>query len=108
MLRHDALRVSHPLGLFGVCRVVYKARNRETKQMVALKCIKMENEKEGFPITAMREIKVLQRVHHTNIVGLLEVITSNGKISTSSMGLRARVAFIFIVYIFFIIKTSVS
>lgn len=60
----------------GTYGVVYKARNRETNELVALKCIKMENEKEGFPITAMREIKVLQKLHHKNVVALKEIITS--------------------------------
>ena len=35
----------------------------------------MENEKEGFPITAVREIKILRQLHHPNIVNLKEIIT---------------------------------
>lgn len=38
---------------------VFKAKDRETGEVVAIKKIKMENEKEGFPITAVREIKIL-------------------------------------------------
>jgi cyclin-dependent kinase 2 len=34
--------------------VVYKARDRDTKRVVALKKIKLENEDEGVPSTAMR------------------------------------------------------
>ena len=30
--------------------------------MVALKKVKMDNEKEGFPITAIREIKILKLI----------------------------------------------
>ena len=33
----------------------------------------MENEKEGFPITALREIKILQLLNHENIVNLIEI-----------------------------------
>lgn len=33
----------------------------------------MENEKEGFPITALREIKILQKVKHENVVNLYEI-----------------------------------
>ena len=33
----------------------------------------MENEKEGFPITALREIRILQLLNHENIVNLLEI-----------------------------------
>ena len=39
---------------------VYKARNVETGALVALKRIRMEAEKDGFPVTAVREIKLLQ------------------------------------------------
>ena len=33
----------------------------------------MENEKEGFPITALREIRILQLLNHENIVNLIEI-----------------------------------
>lgn len=36
---------------------VYLAREKATGREVALKKVRMENEKEGFPITAIREIK---------------------------------------------------
>jgi CTD kinase subunit alpha len=32
----------------------------------------MENEKEGFPITALREIRILQLLRHENIVNLVK------------------------------------
>lgn len=44
----------------GTYGVVYKARNRNTKEIVALKKIKLENEDEGVPSTAMREISILK------------------------------------------------
>ncbi|ETN73815.1 kinase domain protein [Necator americanus] len=44
--------------------------------MVALKKILMENEKEGFPITALREVKMLQQLKHENITDLIEVCSS--------------------------------
>ena len=40
---------------------------------MALKKVLMENEKEGFPITALREIRILQLLNHENIVNLLEI-----------------------------------
>lgn len=36
----------------------------------------MENEKEGFPLTAIREIMILKRLNHKNIINLLEIVTS--------------------------------
>lgn len=65
-------------GTFGK---VYKARNTITNVHVALKRIRMEAEREGFPVTAMREIKLLQSLRHQNIVRLYEMMVSNGKIT---------------------------
>ena len=42
---------------------------------MALKKVRLENEKEGFPITAVREIKILRQLNHKNVVRLSEVIT---------------------------------
>merc|ERR1719412_2143349 len=41
----------------------------------ALKKVRLENEKEGFPITAVREIKILRQLRHKNIIGLKEIVT---------------------------------
>lgn len=46
--------------------------------MVALKRVRMDNEKEGFPITAIREIKILKILNHKNVVRLKEIVTSKG------------------------------
>ncbi|XP_026287752.1 cyclin-dependent kinase 12 isoform X1 [Frankliniella occidentalis] len=54
---------------------VYKAKDKRTKEMVALKKVRLENEKEGFPITAVREIKILRQLNHKNIVNLREIVT---------------------------------
>ncbi|KAK7061750.1 Pkinase-domain-containing protein [Favolaschia claudopus] len=64
-------------GTFGK---VYKAQNTVTKRHVALKRIRMESEKEGFPVTAMREIKLLQSLRHENVVRLYEMMVSNGSV----------------------------
>ncbi|CAO3620865.1 unnamed protein product [Cunninghamella blakesleeana] len=59
---------------------VYKARNCKTGQLMALKRIRMKTEKEGFPITAMREIKLLQKLKHERIVRLQEILVSKGSV----------------------------
>lgn len=60
-------------------RLVWKARDKETKELVALKQVKPLNKKEGIPRTALREIKILQRLRHRNIVGLKEIVIRSGK-----------------------------
>lgn len=57
-------------GTFGE---VFKAKHRQTGRKVALKKVRTENEKEGFPITALREIKILQLLKHENVVNLIEI-----------------------------------
>ena len=46
------------------------------KELVALKQIYQKDEKEGFPITALREIQILSKLNHRNIVRLLEIVLS--------------------------------
>lgn len=43
----------------GTYGVVFKARDRETDAIVALKKIRLENTDEGIPSTAIREISLL-------------------------------------------------
>lgn len=46
---------------------------------VALKKIRMDTEKEGFPITAIREVKILQSLKDNNIVNLIEIVRSDSE-----------------------------
>ena len=57
-------------GTFGE---VHKARSLKKSHLVALKKILMHNEKDGFPITALREIKLLKMLSHPNILKLEEM-----------------------------------
>jgi serine/threonine protein kinase len=54
----------------GTYGTVYRAKEVETGELVAVKQVKLQNEKEGFPITALREIRLLQQLRHPNIVEL--------------------------------------
>lgn len=38
----------------------------------------MDSENQGFPITAIREIKILQTLKHRNIIQLRDVVASAG------------------------------
>jgi len=55
---------------------VYKAKDRLTSELVAMKKIRLTHEKEGFPITAIREIKLLRDMDHENVVKLKEVVST--------------------------------
>ncbi|KAI9924343.1 P-TEFb-associated cyclin-dependent protein kinase Cdk9 [Aspergillus wentii] len=63
-------------GTFGE---VYKARLKKDSSVVALKKILMHNEKDGFPITALREIKLLKMLCHPNILQLKEMAVERSK-----------------------------
>ncbi len=41
--------------------------------------VRTDNEKEGFPFTAVREIKILKKLHHDSIIQLIDVITDKPK-----------------------------
>lgn len=65
----------------GTYGVVYKAKNVETGQIVALKRIKLDSEDEGLPATAIKEISLLKGLNHPNIVRLHEVVHEEKKLT---------------------------
>jgi len=64
----------------GTYGVVYKAKDKQTKEFFALKKIRLESEDEGIPSTAIREISLLKELQHPNVVRLHDVIHSNKKL----------------------------
>jgi len=64
----------------GTYGVVYKAKDKQTDVIVALKRIRLEVEDEGIPSTTLREISVLRQLDHPNIVKLNDVIQSEGRL----------------------------
>lgn len=65
----------------GTYGLVFKARNRKTQELVALKKIRLESEDEGTPSTAVREISILKQLQHPNIVQLLEVVHTESSLT---------------------------
>jgi len=61
----------------GTYGVVYRAECKKTREIVALKRLKMEKEKEGFPITSLREINTLMKAPHENIVRVKEIVVGS-------------------------------
>jgi serine/threonine protein kinase len=58
---------------------VYKARDLQTGDIVALKWVKVFDAGVGIPVSFYRETKVLGAVRHEGIVGLREVVMSENK-----------------------------
>lgn len=57
--------------------VVYRAKHIKSGQIVALKRLKLEAEKDGFPVTSIREIHTLKMLKHPNIVMVTDVVTNS-------------------------------
>ncbi|OCL08983.1 Pkinase-domain-containing protein [Glonium stellatum] len=63
----------------GTYATVFKGRNRQTGEFVALKEIHLDSE-EGTPSTAIREISLMKELKHENIVSLHDVIHTENKL----------------------------
>ncbi|SPN97211.1 related to cyclin dependent kinase C [Cephalotrichum gorgonifer] len=63
-------------GTFGE---VHRARSRKTNAIVALKKIIMHHEKDGFPITSLREIRLLKLLSHKNVVHLEDMAVEHSQ-----------------------------
>ncbi|KAA6416179.1 MAG: CMGC CDK CDK5 kinase [Lasallia pustulata] len=63
----------------GTYATVFKGRNRQTGELVALKEIHLDSE-EGTPSTAIREISLMKELKHDNIVSLHDVIHTENKL----------------------------
>jgi cyclin-dependent kinase 12/13 len=57
---------------------VFVGQDKVSGAIVALKRFNTEQEENGFPITAIREVKILKSLKHVNIVTLKEIVTSKG------------------------------
>ena len=68
---------------------MFVGADKVTGEIAALKRINTEAEENGFPITAIREVKILKALNHDNIVLLKEIVTSKGKSKVSCSCLEA-------------------
>ncbi|XP_049875420.1 cyclin-dependent kinase 10 [Pectinophora gossypiella] len=58
----------------GTYGIVYRAKDKLNGNIVALKKVRMDVEKDGLPLSGLREIQVLMSCRHENIVQLKEVL----------------------------------
>ncbi|XP_039069397.1 cyclin-dependent kinase G-2-like isoform X2 [Hibiscus syriacus] len=65
----------------GTYGIVYRAKDKKTGEIVALKKVKIlggrELEEYGFPVTSLREINILASFHHPSIVEVKEVVVDD-------------------------------
>ncbi|XP_077060669.1 cyclin-dependent kinase 4 [Siphateles boraxobius] len=60
----------------GAYGTVYKARDRDSGQFVALKSVRVQTNQDGLPLSTVREVALLKRLEqfdHPNIVRLMDV-----------------------------------
>ena len=65
----------------GTYGTVYKAKDRESGEIVALKVVRLDEDDEGVPSAALREICLLKELKHKNIVLLMDVLHKNLKLT---------------------------
>eukprot|EP00092_Neocalanus_flemingeri_P046247 GFUD01052009.1.p1 GENE.GFUD01052009.1~~GFUD01052009.1.p1 ORF type:complete len:305 (-),score=76.85 GFUD01052009.1:178-1092(-) len=65
----------------GTYGTVFKAKNRESGEIVALKRVRLDDDDEGVPSSALREICLLKELKHKNIVALYDVLHSERKLT---------------------------
>ena len=51
-------------------RYTDRARDKRSNSIVAMKKVRMERESSGMPISSIREVTLMRRVHHKNIDNL--------------------------------------
>uniref|UniRef100_A0A915PXC8 Cell division protein kinase 5 n=1 Tax=Setaria digitata TaxID=48799 RepID=A0A915PXC8_9BILA len=65
----------------GTYGTVFKAKNCDTQEIVAMKCVRLDDDDEGVPSSALREICLLKELKHENIVRLYDVVHSERKLT---------------------------
>lgn len=71
----DAFQKKYQVGQ-GTYGSVFVGQDHSNGEIVALKRINTEQEENGFPITALREVKILKALNHENVIKLKEIVTS--------------------------------
>ena len=61
----------------GTYGIVFKARDKKTGEVAALKRVKMDEATDGFPLTALREVNILLSLDHPSIVNVNEVVVGS-------------------------------
>ncbi|CAI5444964.1 unnamed protein product [Caenorhabditis angaria] len=77
MLKYDKMEKIGE-GTYGT---VFKARNKDSGEIVALKRVRLDDDDEGVPSSALREVCILRELKHRNVVRLYDVVHSENKLT---------------------------
>ena len=61
----------------GAYGAVYKAKNVNTNEIVAIKKVKIDMEEDGVPATAIREVSIVQELTHPNITPIIDLFVNS-------------------------------
>jgi serine/threonine protein kinase len=62
----------------GTYGIVFFAKDKNSNEQLAIKKMKVLDNQDGFPITSLREVKILKMLsNHPNIVSLKEVVVGH-------------------------------
>jgi serine/threonine protein kinase len=65
----------------GTYGVVYRAVDKSSGEVVALKQMRLDHEDEGIPVVALREVALLRNLFHPNIVRLTDILSLKGSLT---------------------------
>jgi len=71
---------------------VFMAKSKKNGRLVALKKFKMLSEKDGFPVPSIREIKILSKLKHENVVDLVEIVTNRRELALKAKAKAGKAA----------------
>eukprot|EP01026_Neomeris_dumetosa_P053301 TRINITY_DN47588_c0_g2_i3.p2 TRINITY_DN47588_c0_g2~~TRINITY_DN47588_c0_g2_i3.p2 ORF type:complete len:490 (-),score=78.10 TRINITY_DN47588_c0_g2_i3:411-1880(-) len=80
----DAFQIQKQIGE-GTYGDVFLALDKDTRETVALKKLKMQYMKEGFPLTILRELNQLQELKFPNILTLKEVVRDGNNVDDAAI-----------------------
>ncbi len=87
--------------------VVFRAKDKQTGDIVALKTLQSDDEKNGFPITALREIHSLMTCRHENVVRIREVVVGDTLTQcVSNFSCLPTIVTTFCFNIFYVVRNS--
>ena len=75
-------------GAFGA---VFRARDLQTGELVAVKRVRLRDTR-NLPVNALRELSVLRRLEHPNVLALLDVRTDGASLALVTPFLPASLA----------------